>query len=77
MSVFTAVILVCQLSTPPQACDEMSAIDMISTQVENELACMHGGQEVVARGALREGVGDTLYVKTICRKNRTAALLRE
>jgi hypothetical protein len=68
MSIFTAVILVCQLSTPAQACDEMSAIDVISTQVENELACMHGAQEVVARGALREGVGDTLYVKTICRR---------
>jgi hypothetical protein len=75
MSTFTAVILVCQLSTPPQACDEMNAIDMISTQVQNELACMHGAQEVVSRGALREGVGDTLYVKTICRKNRDAALL--
>jgi hypothetical protein len=77
MSVFTAVILVCQLSTPPQACNEMNAIDVISTQVENELACLRGGQEVVARGALREGVGDTLYMKTICRKSRTAALVRD
>ncbi len=68
MSVFTAVILVCQLSTPPQACDEVSAIDVISTQAPNELVCMHGAQEVVARGALRDGVGDTLYVKSICRK---------
>jgi hypothetical protein len=76
MSALTAVILVCQLSTPPQACDEMSAVDVISIQVENELACMHGAQEIVARGALREGVGDTLYVKTLCRKSRAAALIR-
>jgi hypothetical protein len=77
MSAFTAVILVCQLSTPPQACDETHAIDVISTHVENQFACMHGWQEAVARGALREGVGETLYVKTLCRKSDQAASLSE
>jgi len=75
MSAFTAIILVCQLSTPPQACDEAHAVDVISTHVESELACMHGSQEAVARGALREGIGETLYVKTLCRKSARAALL--
>ena len=69
MHVFTAVILVCHLSTPVPACDEMTAVDVISTQAPNELICTHGAQEIVARGALREGVGDTLYVKSICRKD--------
>jgi hypothetical protein len=76
MSAFTAVILVCQLSTtPPQACDEAHAIDVISTHVESQFACLHGWQEGVARGALREGVGDTLYIKTLCRRNAQAASL--
>jgi hypothetical protein len=75
MSAFTAVILVCQLSTPPQACDEARAVDVISTHVENQFACMHGWQEAVARGALREGVGDTLYIKTLCRRSEQAASL--
>jgi hypothetical protein len=75
MSAFTAVILVCQLSTPPQACDESRALDVISTRVESEFACMRGWQEAVARGALREGIGDTLYIKTLCRKIQSAALL--
>jgi hypothetical protein len=74
MSVFTAVILVCHISTPPQACDEARAIDVISTHVENEFACMRGWQEAVARGALREGIGDTLYIKTVCHKSQSAAL---
>jgi len=75
MSAFTVVILVCQLSTPPQACDEARAIDVISTHVESEFACMRGWQETVARGALREGIGDTLYIKTLCRKSQSAASL--
>jgi hypothetical protein len=75
MSAFTAIILVCQLSTPPQACDEAHAVDVISTHVESQFACLHGGQEAVARGALREGVGETLYIKTLCRGNGRAASL--
>jgi hypothetical protein len=77
MSAFTAVILVCQLSTPPQACDEAHAIDVISTHVDSQFACVTGWQETVARGALREGVGETLYVKTICRRGEQAASLSQ
>jgi hypothetical protein len=77
MSAFTAVILICQLSTPPQACDEAHAVDVISTHVESQFACLHGAQEAVARGALREGVGETLYVKTLCRRSAQAASLQK
>jgi hypothetical protein len=48
---------------------------VISTRVESEFACMRGWQEAVARGALREGIGDTLYIKTLCRKIQSSALL--
>jgi len=75
MSAFTAVILVCQLSTPPQACDEAHAVDVISTHVESPFACLQGSQEAVARGARREGVGETLYIKTLCRRSDQAAAL--
>ena len=75
MSAFTAIILVCQLSTPPQACDETHAVDVISTHMESQFACMHGSQEAMARGALREGIGETLYIKTLCRRSEQAASL--
>ena len=77
MSTFTAVILVCQLSTPPQACDETHAVDVISTHVASEFECMRGWQEAVARGALREGVGDALYVKTVCHRSDRFSKLDE
>lgn len=77
MSAFTAIILVCQLSTPPQACDETHAVDVISTRVENQFACMRGLQEGIARGALREGIGETLYVKTLCRRTEHTAAAQE
>lgn len=71
---FTAVVLVCQLSTtPPRACNESSAIDLISTPVRSELGCARGWQEVIARGALRAGFGKGLYMKTLCRRNLRAS----
>jgi hypothetical protein len=73
MIVFTAVVLVCQLSVSPQNCDESKAIDVISTRVENEFACMRGFQETMARGALREGLGENLYMKTQCVRRETAS----
>jgi hypothetical protein len=73
MTVFTALVLVCQLSTPPQSCDESRAIDVISTRVESEFACMRGFQESMARGALREGLGETVYMKTQCVRRKTTS----
>ncbi len=77
MSAFTAVILVCQLATPPGDCDEARAVDVISTHVDSQFACMYGWQQSIARGALREGVGETLYVKTICRRASPTAQLEK
>jgi hypothetical protein len=73
MAVFTAMVLVCQLSVPPQACDEARAIDVISTRVDSEFACMRGFQETMARGALREGLGETFYMKSQCVRRQTTS----
>jgi hypothetical protein len=70
MPFFTAVVLVCQLSTtPPGVCDESNAIDIISTHVESELGCAHGWQEVISRGSLKEDLNNGFYIKTLCRRN--------
>ena len=70
MTFFTAVVLVCQLSTtPPGVCDESNAVDIISTHVQSELACAHGWQEVISRGSLKEDLSNGFYVKTLCRRN--------
>jgi hypothetical protein len=38
--------------------------------VNSELGCTTGWQEVVGRSALRDDIGKTAYVKTICRRER-------
>ena len=64
---FVGVILVCLSSVPRANCDESKALDVISTRVENEFACLHGFQETIARGGLREGLAEgRLYIKTRC-----------
>jgi hypothetical protein len=74
MTFFTAVVLVCQLSTTPAGlCDESNAVDVVSTHVESELGCAHGWQEVIARGSLKENLDKGFYVKTLCRRNVQAS----
>jgi hypothetical protein len=74
MSFFTAVVLVCQLSTTPAGvCDESNAIDVISTHVESELGCAHGWEEMIARGSLKQDLDKGFYVKTLCRRNLQAS----
>jgi hypothetical protein len=68
MSPFVAVILICLNTVLPEACDETSAADILSTGVENELSCVMGWQDVVARSALAAEIGRTAYVKTLCRR---------
>jgi hypothetical protein len=68
MNPFTAVILICLNTVAPEACDETTASDVLSTGVENELSCVMGWQDVVARSALAAEVGRTAYVKTLCRR---------
>lgn len=68
MNPFTAVILICLNTIAPEKCDETTAADVISNGVENELSCVMGWQDVVARSALASEVGRTAYVKTLCRR---------
>ena len=69
MNGFVAIILVCLNSTPPDRCTEETAADVMSTIVRSELQCTMGWQEVVGRSALRDEIGKTAYVKTICRRD--------
>ena len=68
MNSFVAVILICLNTVAPEACDETIAADVLSTGVENELSCVMGWQDVVARSALAAEIGRTAYVKTLCRR---------
>lgn len=68
MNPFVAVILICLNTVAPEACDETTAADVLSTGVDNELSCTMGWQDVVARSALAAEIGRTAYVKTLCRR---------
>ena len=68
MSSFVAVILICLNSVAPEACNETTAADVLSNGVANELSCVMGWQDVVARSALAHEIGKTAYVKTLCRR---------
>jgi hypothetical protein len=64
---FVAIILICLNTVAPAACDETTAADVLSTGVENELSCVMGWQDVVARSAFAADIGKTAYIKTLCR----------
>ena len=68
MNPFVAVILICLNAIAPENCDETTAADVLSTSVENELSCVMGWQDVIARSALANEIGRTAYVKTLCRR---------
>jgi hypothetical protein len=68
MDGFVAVILICLNSVPVEQCDEDSALDVMSTIVQNELGCVAGWQDVIARSPLREDIGTTAYIRTRCRR---------
>ena len=72
MSGFVAIVLICQMSLPPEACDEASARDVMSVRVDNEIGCTNGWQDVVARSPLADDIGKGSYVKTICRRAEAA-----
>jgi hypothetical protein len=65
---FVAVILICLNSVAADACNETTAADVLSNGVENELSCVMGWQDAVARSALAHDIGKTAYVKTLCRR---------
>lgn len=67
---FQAIILVCLASIPADACDEQSATEVLSKHVDNELNCVMGWQDVIARSAQATEVGGQTYVRTLCRRSR-------
>jgi hypothetical protein len=73
MTEFVAVVLICFNSVPAGECDEKTALDVLSTVVENELGCATGWQEVIARSPLREEIGKSAYLRTLCRRGTSNA----
>jgi len=68
MDSFVAILLVCLAGVSPATCDETNAVEVRSTRVANEIGCMSGWQEIVARGGDTTEVGSTTYLKTLCRR---------
>lgn len=68
MDRFLAIILICLNSVPPDSCTEDTAADVMANEVRSEIDCTMGWQEDVSRSALRDEIGRTAYVKTLCRR---------
>ena len=68
MDGFQAIILVCLKGTPADQCTEQNAVEVLSTHVANELGCLTGWQDVIARSAQGRDTGQT-YVRTLCRRS--------
>lgn len=66
---FQAIILVCLATTPVEACNENTAVEVQSRFVDNEMKCTFGWQDVIARSAQARDVGAQTYVRTLCRKS--------
>ena len=76
MDGFTATLLICLLGTPVDACNEASAVDVLSHRVSNELQCASGWQEMAARLGEAHDIGSRTYARTLCRRQRQEAHLR-
>lgn len=72
MSTFTAIILVCLASLSPDLCDESNAVEVRATRVANEIGCVTGWQEIMARADAAREIGRTTYLKTVCRRSPAA-----
>ncbi|ACA20034.1 conserved hypothetical protein [Methylobacterium sp. 4-46] len=70
MNGFLAVVLICANAVAVQDCEEATATDVFKTRVANEMGCATGWQEIIARSDVREGIGQTAYLKTQCRRLR-------
>jgi len=68
MQDFIAIVLICQMSLPQDACTETTARDVMSVHVDSELGCSSGWQDIVARSAFADDVGKSAYVNTACRR---------
>jgi hypothetical protein len=69
VSTFTAVVLVCLSNVSPDSCDETDAVEVRSSRVANELGCVTGWQEIMARANAAGETGRTAYLKTPCRRS--------
>lgn len=72
MNAFIAVVLVCANAIPIEGCTDDKASEVRKVRVANELGCTNGWQEIIARTDLRDEVGKTSYLKTECRRVKTA-----
>ena len=70
MATFSAIVLICLVSVPQEDCNETTAVDVMSIRVASEMGCAVGWQELLARSSLRDTLGSTAYLKTVCRINR-------
>jgi hypothetical protein len=68
MAGVVGVILICLNTVAPDQCTEETAADVISGRLRSELECNSGWQEDISRSALRDEIGRTAYVKTLCRR---------
>lgn len=73
MDPFVAVVLVCLNSVPQAECDEANAADVHTVGVSNEVGCVTGWQEIIARTPLATEVGTKVYLKTLCRRSTAQA----
>lgn len=65
---FAAILLVCLASLPSDGCTEATAVDVRSIVVDNEMGCISGWQELIARASETERGDTPTYLKTICRR---------
>lgn len=72
MNTFLAVVLVCANAIAQESCTEDKALEVRKVRVGNELGCTNGWQEIIARTDLRDEIGRTAYLKTECRRVKTA-----
>jgi hypothetical protein len=68
-----AVALVCATSTPAQACDRTTAIDVVVSRLATPIECAMRGQTMIAGSPLGDQVGRETYVKVICERQKSVA----
>lgn len=67
MSSLLAVVLVCALTTAPDACNRETALDVIVAPVSTPFACMMTGQATAARDGLP---GDGRFAVVRCERRK-------
>jgi len=69
----SVVVLICSISTQPQACTESSALATLhGGEVNNAVSCGLEAQAMLSRSALKPTSGQE-YAKIECQRRTTAA----